>query len=206
MGFLKDCADAFKEGWREAGANMRREQEEDRALRSLDESAREEMRNVNDPCYINLRNRGVNVAALTEARCMSDALQLIKGPCRAALPASAKPSFRLMGWQPLTSRGKVPKKVLEFRLNYEYPTRRYIGARLGYTVDAVLYTANVGRDSKRLHLGRRLSARWGESGHEKAPGFGPEASHAPSYKQRANSKSRRRCLGASRGLLHTHGG
>lgn len=111
MGFFKDCADAFKEGWREAGANMRREQEEDRALRSLDESAREEMRNVNDPCYINLRNRGVNVAALTGARCMSDARQLIKGPCRAALPASAKPSFRLMGWQPLTSRGKVPKKA-----------------------------------------------------------------------------------------------
>lgn len=48
-----------------------------------------------------------------------------------------------MGWQPLTSRGKVPKKVLEFRLNYEYPTKRYIGARLGYTADAVLYTANV---------------------------------------------------------------
>lgn len=143
MGFLKDCADAFKEGWREAGANMRREQEEDRALRSLDESEREEMRNLNDPCYVNLRNHGVNVAALTEARCASDALQLIKGPCRAALPVGAKPSFRLMGWQPLTSRGKVPKKVLEFRLNYEYPTRRYIGARLGYTADAALYTANV---------------------------------------------------------------
>lgn len=39
--------------------------------------------------------------------------------------------------------GEVPKKVLEFRLNYEYPTNRYIGARLGYTADAVLYTANV---------------------------------------------------------------
>ena len=143
MGFFKDCAEAFKEGWREAGANMRREQEEDRALRAAGADAREEIRNINDPCYINLRNRGINVAALTEARCMSDAQQLVEGPCRTVLPARAKPSFRLMCWQPLTSRGKVPKKVLEFRLNYEYPTKRYIGASLGYTADAALYTANV---------------------------------------------------------------
>lgn len=40
----------------------------------------------------------------------------------------------------------------------------------------------------------------------KAPDFGSEAGHALSCKQRDNSKSRRRCLGASRGLLHTHGG
>lgn len=143
MGFLEDCADAFREGRREAGANMRRGQEGDRALRSPDEPAREEMRDVNGPRRINLRNRGVNVAALTEARCMPDARQPIKGPCRAAPPASAKPSSRLMGRRPLTSRGKVPKRVLEFRPNCGCPAKRHIGAGPGHTADAVLHTADA---------------------------------------------------------------
>lgn len=103
-----------------------------------------------------LQDAGVDVGALTDEKLLDDARTVANKICHAGVRSVKKPERLAITWSNLTKTGKVPKKVAESLVTFEYKNGDFDVIHVWYTKDLSYYAADVylwkGNDSHRFNI------------------------------------------------------
>lgn len=90
-----------------------------------------------------LASAGIDVSGLTEEKIVSEAVALLNGLCAQKLSSRDKPSSVKTDWANLTKTGKVPKKVAESHVIFDWKSGDSTICHLWYGRDLEPYAADV---------------------------------------------------------------
>lgn len=90
-----------------------------------------------------LKSSGVKVEKLTKAKMRADALAIANGTCGLRVDENMAPSRLKVDWSNLTKTGKVPKKVAESHVVFDWPDRRSLIVHVWYLATMEPYAADV---------------------------------------------------------------
>lgn len=117
--------------------------EQEEYLDSLRKRGEEEERRQQAMRKRTLKEAGAKVDLLTDEWIVGDARDIVGGPCEIEVRADKEPNRINIEWQPLTKSGKLPKKIANACVIWDYQQGDSVICHIGYTAECEPYTSDV---------------------------------------------------------------